>query len=88
MTQPYNNVYFLVLLRGVDILFCTWIWRDYDITISSMCGLELRKPDPKWWAVLLGGALNKIQAGHCESAIVADTARAMAALIILKGTEV
>lgn len=86
MTQPYSNAYFLVLLRGIDILFCTWIWRQYDITISSMCGLELRKPDPKWWAVLLGGALNKLQAGHCESAIVSDIARVVAARIILEGT--
>jgi hypothetical protein len=78
-----NNSYGMVIARAVDILFCSFIWRDYDITISSMCGLELRKPNPRWWAVLLGGALNKIQTGHCESAIIADRARCVAALVIL-----
>ncbi len=84
MTSKYSQAYFLVLLRAVDILFCTWIWRNYDITISSMCGLELRRPLPKWWARWLGGVLNWIQPGHCESAIIADTARCLSALVILQ----
>jgi hypothetical protein len=85
MTQAYSNVYFLVLLRGVDILACTWIWRDYDITISSMCGLQLRTAKPAWWAKILGNTLNWLQAGHCESAIIADTDRCQQALNILNG---
>lgn len=56
-----------------------------DITISSMCGLELRKQQ---WNVhegtnyslcedliWLGKILNKIQANHCELAIQADLDR-------------
>lgn len=81
--MTYRNTYFLVLLRAIDILACSWIWRDYDITISSMCGLELRKAQPAWWARWLGGLLNKLQAGHCESAIIADTDRCREALSIL-----
>lgn len=80
-----NNTYFLVLARSVDILACSWIWRDYDITISSMCGLELRKPAPARWAKILGGALNWLQTGHCESAIAADITRCKAALGVLGG---
>jgi hypothetical protein len=85
MTQAYSNVYFLVLLRAVDILACSWIWRDYDITISSMCGLQLRTAKPAWWAKILGNTLNWLQAGHCESAIIADTDRCQQALSILQG---
>lgn len=81
--QTYSNSYVMVLARTVDILFCGWIWRDYDVTISSMCGLELRKPSPRLWARVLGGALNKLQRGHCEAAISADTHRAMDALLML-----
>jgi hypothetical protein len=76
----YSNVYYMVLARTIDICACGWIWRNYDITISSMCGLELRKIAPKKWAVILGGILNKIQANHCELAIAADIERAMQAL--------
>lgn len=75
-----NNSYGMVLARSVDILACSWIWRDYDITISSMAGLEMRKPKPKLWARILGGALNLLQNGHCEMAIAADKTRAQGAL--------
>lgn len=81
-----KNSYVMVLARSVDILCCTFIWRDYDITISSMCGLELRKgAAAKWWAKLLGGFLNGIQPGHCELAIIADQTRATVALLMLGG---
>lgn len=78
-----NNTYGMVLARSVDILACTWIWRAYDVTISSMAGLELRKPKPRLWARWIGGALNWLQTGHCESAIAADIGRAKAALAVL-----
>lgn len=76
----YSNTYVMVLARTVDILVCGWIWRKYDITISSMCGLELRKNAPKMWAIVLGYILDHIQANHCEQAIAADIERAMQAL--------
>lgn len=59
-----------------------------DITISSMCGLELRKQqwnvkganyviaDDLIW---LGNILNKIQTNHCELAIKADLDRLVTA---------
>lgn len=82
-----NNSYTMVIARTIDIMFCGWIWRNYDITISSMCGLELRKgAAAKRWAKILGGFLNKCEAGHCELAILADIARLQEAGITLGAT--
>ena len=81
--MSYNKGYVVTLARCIDILACGWIWRNYDVTVSSMCGLELRRPAPRWWARWLGGFLNWLQTGHCESAIEADTARAVDALVLL-----
>ena len=78
-----NQGYAVVILRNIDLFFAGIIWRDYDITISAHCGLELRKPSPRLWARVLGGALNKIQANHCEFAIAADADRAKSALSLL-----
>ena len=78
-----NNAYTMVLARAVDIFACTLIWRDYDVTISSMCGLQLRTAKPALWARLLGGMLNKLQTNHCELAIIADLTRAKTTLTML-----
>ena len=83
--MTYPKSYALLLARTVDIMLCGWIWRDYDITISSMCGLELRKPTPRGWARVLGGFLNWLQPGHCEHAITADLERVQEAERILTG---
>lgn len=82
----YSNTYFMVLLRAVDILACTWIWRGYDITISAMCGLQLRTTAPARWARWLGGMLNWLQKNHCEMAISSDTLRCLQALKVLEPT--
>ena len=78
-----NNTYAMVLARAVDILACTLIWRDYDVTISSMCGLQLRTATPALWARILGWTLNHLQANHCELAILADLQRAKTTLQML-----
>ena len=83
----YTNTYVMVLARTVDILLCGWIWRKYDVTISSMTGLELRTLQPRLWARLLGGLLNWLQKGHCEGAITADIERARQALLLLTSTK-
>lgn len=82
--SKYDNAYVVVIARTIDILLCGWIWRDYDITISSMTGLELRKPSPARWARILGGFLNWIQTNHCELAIAADLNRCSQAIAILE----
>lgn len=86
--QAYNKGYAILIARTLDILCATWLWRDYDITISSICGLQLRRARPAWWAIVLGRwFLNHIEAHHCELAIAADSVRAQEALRILLGTE-
>ena len=83
MNVKYNNAYFFVILRSADLFTAALIWRDYDITISSLCGLELRKPNPPRWARWLGRFLNTLQANHCELAIAADKLRLEQARAIL-----
>ena len=78
-----SNAYTMVLARAVDIFACTLIWRDYDVTISSMCGLQLRTTKPALWARALGWVLNHLQANHCDLAIAADLQRAKATLTML-----
>lgn len=85
--MTFNNSYGFVLMRSLDILACSWLWRDYDITVSSMTGLELKKAKPARWARVLGWALNHLQTDHCNLAIQADLKRAMAAVEILTGWE-
>jgi hypothetical protein len=83
--MAFNNSYGFVFLRAVDLFWASLVWRDYAVTISSMTGLELRKPAPKRWARILGWCLNHLQAGHCEAAIAADLTRAYLAIKILEG---
>jgi hypothetical protein len=79
----YSKGYAIVLARSVDIMLAGWVWRTADVTISSLCGLELRKPAPRKWARILGWILNHLQRNHCELAIQADRERAQQALQIL-----
>jgi hypothetical protein len=79
----YNKGYVVLLARVVDIAFQTFIWRDYDITISAQCGLAMRQPNPPLWARVLSSVLNRLEPGHCELAILCDIDRAEQALRIL-----
>ncbi len=74
-----------VLATSVDIFFAAIVWRHYDVTISSLTGLALRRPNPPWWAERLGAFLNWVQPNHCELAIASDAARARAAIELLSG---
>jgi len=60
-------------------------WRRADpMTISSLCGLALRRGE-KWTpAAILGRLLNAISKGHCEAAIEADKHRLEVALAELE----
>lgn len=82
--EKYSNSYLMVLLRVLDIMAASCIWRDYGVTISSMVGIEMRKPQPKWWARWLNTFLNVFQKGHCEKAVTADISRARETLKILQ----
>lgn len=85
-----NRTFFHALCVAADIFAAAILWtnKGFDITISSMCGLELRKynlkiPGCSKRLVYLGKALNWIQRGHCESAIQADILRCQNALYAL-----
>lgn len=81
----FSQVWAIVIARCIDICVAGWIWRDYGVSISSHVGLELRKITPAIWAIVIGDwILNKIEKNHCELAIAADYARAVAAAGLLK----
>jgi hypothetical protein len=77
------NTYVFKVLLYIDMFIAALIWRDSGVTISSFTGLALQRSTPPLWARLLGGFLNRLQPGHCASAIIHDRARAHAALVIL-----
>lgn len=80
-----NGTWTRIVATSADIMLAGWIWRQYDVTISAHCGLELRKPRGNWVLRGLGRALNWMSAGHCEGAIAADIARAKSAISFLGG---
>jgi hypothetical protein len=73
-----NNTWAFKLLLAIDVFFCSIIWRDPNVTISSMTGLERRKAVTKWWALFM-----PLSDKHCEKAISFDIERARAALRLL-----
>ena len=71
----------------VDFWVCALIFRDPDITISSMTRLYMMRAKPPYWARGLNGFLNLLQPGHCEIARLSDIARAQGAIVILNAQE-
>jgi len=71
-------------LLYVDILACSLVTRDPDVTLSARCGLYCRHDPPFFWFIL-GKLLEALQKGHLEMAIAADLARARAAVKMLAG---
>ena len=82
-TVKYCQGYAVVVARCIDIMVAGWIWRDYGVTLSSMTGIAMRRPNPPLWAKALNACLNFVERGHCELAIACDIERAQAALQIL-----
>ena len=78
-----TSTYGFKILLGLDMLGSVLIFRDPDVTISSLTGLELRKPVPRMWARVLGKILNTLSKGHCERAISHDIERAKSTIAIL-----
>lgn len=61
--------------------FVSVLWsRDFDLTISSRCGLYWRRGNPPLFWALLHRMLNGLQKDHCEQACQGDLARAQAAI--------
>lgn len=64
--------------------FVSVLWsRDFDITISSQCGLYWRKGNPPAFWHLLHVVLNALQKNHCEDALKGDLTRAQSAIKLL-----
>lgn len=74
------NGYFQKVALYLDIFLGGLIFRDPDVTISGQCGKELRKPNPRLWARMLGAVLNWISPGHTTAAIQHDIERAQQAI--------
>lgn len=82
---PYSQTYVAVLGRALDLFISTALKRDYGITVSSWCGMTLRKGDsssPYW---KLGKFLNFLQKDHCELAMACDRERAQYVIDTLPG---
>lgn len=72
---------------SVDLLTFSLFERQYDATISSWCGLQIRAGNSgNKFGRALGALLNHLQTNHCEQAIAADIARAQSALLYLHFT--
>lgn len=67
---------------GLDYaLEITCFWRAYaPTTVSSQCGLALRRGERYTLLALLGRLLNRLQKDHCEGSILDDIQRAYAAI--------
>lgn len=83
--ELYNKAYGVLLLRALDLLLATFVWRDYGVTISAQTGLIMRKLHPPLWARVLNRFLNMCEPNHCELAIACDRERAKLAIAILDG---
>lgn len=78
--QLVSGSYWFKFLIAIDMCAAAVIFRDADVTISSLAGLALRKETPPIWAIVLGRwFLNHLQTDHCELAIVHDVIRLRAA---------
>jgi hypothetical protein len=82
-----TGAYWFKFLIGIDMFGAVLLFRDANVTISSLTGLAMRLDEPPRWARALGAFLNWLQADHCELAIVHDIMRLHAArqLFITKG---
>lgn len=61
--------------------FVSVLWsRDFDLTISSQCGLYWRRGNPPAFWYVLHRMLNSLQKDHCEQACQGDLTRAQAAI--------
>ena len=81
--MSWSNTYSHTLAIAVDMLTASIFWNDEDVTVSSLCGVALRKGQTTTFLARLGKILNKIQANHCEMAITADKARAAQTITFL-----
>lgn len=77
--MSWDNTYTHNLAVAVDFFSASLFWNRADVTVSSLCGLQLRRRAQgegfQAGLVALGDFLEWINPGHCEAAIKADFAR-------------
>ena len=83
--MSWSNTFTGIVAISADIFTASVLWKHEDVTVSSLCGLELRKPGGIWSLHIIGNWLNGIQRNHCELAIASDIERAKGALKLLGG---
>lgn len=81
--MSWSQTYSYTLAIGVDILTASIFWKTQGVTVSSLCGLALRRGETRTFLARLGKILNKINANHCENAIASDLARQATAVALL-----
>jgi hypothetical protein len=81
--MSWSNTYSHTLAIAVDMFTASIFWNDADVTVSSLCGLALRRRETRTFLAVLGKLLNKIQTNHCELAIAADLSRCSATTALL-----
>jgi hypothetical protein len=79
----WSNTYSHTLAIAVDIFTASTFWNTEGITVSSLCGLALRRGETRTFLARLGYLLNKIQINHCELAIASDLSRSAQASALL-----
>lgn len=79
----WSNTYSHTLTIAADIFTASIFWNTEDVTVSSLCGLALRRGETTTFLARLGTLLNKIQTDHCELAIAADLSRSTQASALL-----
>ena len=73
MTSSTEKLYAYKFLIALDRFGGAIFLREPNITISTGCGLELRRASPAWWARLIGkNFLERFWSGHCDKAIRYD----------------
>lgn len=71
------------VLLALD-LFVNVLWdRDFNLSISSTCGLYWRRGNPPAFWYVLHRLLNALQKEHCELAMLSDLTRAQQAIKLL-----
>ena len=82
----YKRAFYAIALcldYGAELLV---FWRTHKpMTISSKCGLALRRGETTTALARLGRTLNKLDPGHTDGAIKDDIIRAKAAIKELEG---
>ncbi len=85
--MEWSKTFTGIVAISADIFTASVFWKHADVTVSSLCGLELRKSGGIWSLRVIGRLLNRIQTDHCERAIASDIERAREALTLLGAKE-